>query len=44
MDLKDLRYVRKNQVVKNTKFNMVKIRVNEQRIEILDATTLIDNN
>ena len=29
MDLKDLSYVRKNQVVKNTKFNMVKIRVNE---------------
>ena len=41
VDLKRLRYVVDNEVVKNIKFNTLKMRLNKLDKKIPDATTLI---
>ena len=43
-DLKKLSDLVDSQVVKNTKFNTLKTKVNKRNKKILDATTLIDIN
>ena len=44
VDLKKISDVVDNKVVENTKFNTLKIKVNNLEIEIPDATTLIHIN
>ena len=41
VDLKKLSHAVDNEVVKNTKFKKLKIKVNNLKKKILDATTLI---
>ena len=44
VDLKKLSDLVDSQVVKNTKFNTLKTKVNKRNKKIPDATTLIDIN